>query len=94
MKDARNYLASETLKQIKEGKLTQYIESKKLKDKEKFKKYVEAFSRKDYPKTKSMNCNAADPVPILFLVASYTYSYHVFTSSWILSAAAALYPIA
>lgn len=33
MKEARNYLASETLKQIKEGKLSQYIESKKLKDK-------------------------------------------------------------
>jgi len=43
VKEARNYLASETLKQIKEGKLIQYIESKKLKDKEKFKKYVEIF---------------------------------------------------
>lgn len=33
MKEARGYLASETLRQIKEGKLSHYIESKKLKDK-------------------------------------------------------------
>ena len=25
-----------------------------------------------------MNCNAADHVPILFLVASKTYNYHIF----------------
>jgi len=43
MKEARSYLAAETLRQIKEGKLHKYIEAKKLKDKEKFKKYVEIF---------------------------------------------------
>lgn len=43
VQEARKFLASETLRQIKEGKLESYITAKKLKDKEKFKKYVEIF---------------------------------------------------
>jgi len=40
MKEARSYLANESLRQIEEGKLEDYINSKKLKDKERFKRYV------------------------------------------------------
>ena len=43
MREARIYLARETLRQIKGGKLDDYITAKKLKDKEKFKKYVDIF---------------------------------------------------
>lgn len=43
MREARNFLASEALRQIKEGKLEEYITSKKLKDKERFRKYVGIF---------------------------------------------------
>jgi hypothetical protein len=43
MREARNFLADETLRQIKEGRLEEYIEGKKLKDKQQFKKYVEIF---------------------------------------------------
>ncbi len=40
MKEARLYLASETLRQIREGKLDEYISGKRLKDKNKFRRYV------------------------------------------------------
>jgi ribosomal protein L28 len=40
LREARIYLAREALRQIKEGKLDAYLNSKKLKDKEKFKRYV------------------------------------------------------
>jgi hypothetical protein len=40
VRDARVYLASEALRQIKEGRLENFITAKKLKDKEKFRKYV------------------------------------------------------
>ena len=43
MKEARIFLANETLRQIKEGKLNEYLNSKKLKDKERFKKYIDIF---------------------------------------------------
>ena len=43
MKEARLFLANETLRQIKEGKLNEYLNSKKLKDKERFKKYIDIF---------------------------------------------------
>jgi hypothetical protein len=43
MREARIYLARETLRQIKGGKLDDYITAKKLKDKEKFKRYVDIF---------------------------------------------------
>jgi hypothetical protein len=60
--EARKYLASETMRQIEEGKLEAYIEAKKLKDKSKFKKYVQifveeleqGFLRKRLPKDKVM----------------------------------------
>ncbi len=41
--EARRFLASETLRQIREGRLEAYISAKRLKDKEKFRKYVEIF---------------------------------------------------
>lgn len=40
MREARLYLASEALRQIREGKLEEYINGKRLKDKDKFKRYV------------------------------------------------------
>ena len=40
MREARIFLAKEALRQIKEGKLDAYLNSKKLKDKEKFKRDV------------------------------------------------------
>jgi len=40
MKEARSFLAASTLIQIREGKLEEYIIAKKLKNKEKFRKYV------------------------------------------------------
>lgn len=43
MKEARIYLANETLNQIKQGKLNEYLSSKKLKDKDRFKKYIDIF---------------------------------------------------
>lgn len=43
MREARTYLAQETLRQIAQGRLEVYISAKKLKDKEKFRKYVEIF---------------------------------------------------
>lgn len=43
MRQARLYLQNEALKQIAEGRLEDYINGKKLKDKEKFKKYVTIF---------------------------------------------------
>jgi hypothetical protein len=43
MREARLYLAAEALRQIREGKLEDYINAKKLKDKEKFRRYVEIF---------------------------------------------------
>lgn len=43
MQEAKKYLAAETLRQIREGKLETYINAKKLKDKEKFRKYVNIF---------------------------------------------------
>lgn len=60
MREARNYLGKETLRQIQEGKLEEYIEAKKLKDKEKFRRYVgifveeleQGFLRKRLPKDK------------------------------------------
>ena len=45
MLQARLYLQNEALRQISEGKLDEYINGKKLKDKEKFKKYVDIFVR-------------------------------------------------
>jgi hypothetical protein len=45
VKEARIYLAKEALKQIREGKLEDYINAKKLKDKESFRKYVQIFVR-------------------------------------------------
>lgn len=43
MREARAYLASETLRQIREGRLEVYISAKKLKDKDKFRRYVQIF---------------------------------------------------
>ncbi len=43
MREARGYLARETLRQIAQGKLEVYVCAKKLKDKDKFRKYVEIF---------------------------------------------------
>lgn len=43
MREARNFLAAQTLSQIREGKLSDYIDGKKLKDKQQFKKYVQIF---------------------------------------------------
>ena len=40
---ARRYLAEQTLRQIEEGKLREYIDAKKLKDKTRFWKYVQIF---------------------------------------------------
>lgn len=40
MREARVLLAESALKQIREGRLWSYIEGKKLKDKEKFRRYV------------------------------------------------------
>jgi len=53
-------LAEETLKQINEGRLDEYISAKKLKDKNKFRRYVKIFQdeladgflRKRLPKEK------------------------------------------
>jgi hypothetical protein len=53
-------LAEETLKQISEGRLDEYISAKKLKDKNKFRRYVKIFQeelgdgflRKRLPKEK------------------------------------------
>lgn len=44
MNEARRYLADCTLKQIKEGKLKEYLDGKKLKDKDRFRRYVEIFT--------------------------------------------------
>ena len=43
LREARLFLAAETLQQIKEGKLNEYIQAKKLKNKDKFRKYVLIF---------------------------------------------------
>lgn len=43
VQEGKKYLAAETLRQIREGKLESYINAKKLKDKEKFRKYVNIF---------------------------------------------------
>jgi hypothetical protein len=43
MRQARIYLQNEAMRQISEGKLEEYINGKKLKDKEKFKRYVTIF---------------------------------------------------
>jgi len=43
LRQARIYLANETLRQIREGKLHEFINAKKLKNKEKFKKYAAIF---------------------------------------------------
>ena len=45
MRQARIYLQNETLRQISEGRLEDYINGKKLKDKDKFKRYVTIFVR-------------------------------------------------
>lgn len=43
LRQARVYLANETLRQIHEGRLNDYINAKKLKNKDKFKKYAAIF---------------------------------------------------
>jgi len=43
MKEARIFLANETLNQIKDGKLNDYLKEKKLKDKDRFKQYIDFF---------------------------------------------------
>ncbi len=43
VRESRKYLLSESLRQIKEGCLDAYFANKKIKDKEKFKKYVDIF---------------------------------------------------
>ena len=43
MREARLFLAAETLQQIKDGKLNEYMQAKKLKNKDKFRKYVRIF---------------------------------------------------
>lgn len=43
MREARAYLSREALRQIAQGRLEVYISAKKLKDKEKFRRYVEIF---------------------------------------------------
>jgi len=43
MTKTRAFLASETLRQIKEGKLAKYIDDTKIRNKDAFRKYVEMF---------------------------------------------------
>lgn len=43
LREARAYLAVEALRQIREGRLEVYIAAKKLKDKDKFRRYVQIF---------------------------------------------------
>lgn len=43
LREARVLLAEEALRQIREGRLWSYIEGKRVKDKGKFKRYVELF---------------------------------------------------
>ena len=43
LRQARLFLAAETLQQIKDGRLNDFIQAKKLKNKDKFRKYVGIF---------------------------------------------------